>query len=123
MSPTQRSLKELRKSWPLVQVTERWNAFAKVRNDLFGFVDVLAVGGDVTLAVQTTSGSNVSARYEKLRYLPAVVHWLQSSSRKLVIHGWRKVGARGQRKLWTCRTVELRLNETGAVEMAQEGEK
>lgn len=118
-SPTQRSLALLRKTWPLVQVTERWNQFAHVRQDLFGFIDCLAVGGDSTLAVQTTTGSNVSARYEKMRYLPAVTHWLQSSSRKLVIHGWRKVGERGKRKLWDCRTVELSLNETGAVVMTQ----
>lgn len=116
-SPTQRSLSLLRKSWPLVQVTEKWNQFAKVRQDLFGFVDVLAVGGDFVLAVQTTTGDHVSNRYEKLRYLPAVVHWLQSPYRKLVIHGWAKRGARGERKLWDCREVELKLNETGAVEM------
>lgn len=123
MSPTQRSLALLRKSWPMVERTERWNAHAKVRQDLFGFCDCLAVGGDVVLAVQTTSGSNVSARFEKLRYLPKVVHWLQSESRKLHIHGWRKVGERGKRKTWDCRTVELKLNATGAVEMAQEGGK
>lgn len=117
MSPTQRSLKELRKTWPLVQITEKWNPFAKVRQDLYGFCDVLCCGGDYILAVQTTSGSNVSARYEKLRYLPAVTHWLQSSSRQLVIHGWRKTGERGKRKIWDCRTVNLKLGPTGAVEM------
>lgn len=119
-SPTQRSLALLRKSWPLVQVTEKWNQFAKVRQDLYGFVDVLCCGQDSILAVQTTTGANVSARYEKLRYLPSVVFWLQSPTRLIHIHGWATRGARGKRKLWTCRTVELRLGPTGAVEMAQE---
>lgn len=117
-SPTQRSLALLRKSWPLVEVTEHWNAFAKVRHDLYKFIDVLCCGEDSMLAVQATSGSNVSARFEKLRYLPSVAFWLKSSSRKIHIHGWAVRGERGKRKLWTCRTVELRLNETGAVEMA-----
>lgn len=112
-SPTQRSLALLRKTWPLVQVTERWNQFAKVRQDLFGFVDCLAVGGDTVLAVQTTSGDNVSARLHKMETLPSVVHWLSSPSRRIVIHGWSKRGGAGKRKLWTCREVEVVLNETG----------
>ena len=112
-SPTQRTLALLRKSWPLVAITERWNPFAKVRQDLWGFVDVLCCRQDSLLAVQTTSGSNVSARYEKIALLPSVVHWLSNPACRLVIHGWRKVGAKGKRKLWTCREVEIVLNETG----------
>lgn len=114
-SPTQRSLKKLRDDgYTLVEVTERWNQFARVRKDLFGFVDVLAVKGDEVLAVQTTSGTNVSARFEKMRTLPAVVHWLGSVSRRLVIHGWRKVGPAGKRKKWECREVFLAIGPTGS---------
>lgn len=114
-SPTKRTLDKLRsEGFQLVEVTERWNAFAKVRKDLFGFIDVLAVRGDEILAVQATSGDNVSHRFEKMRVLPAVTHWLESASRKLVIHGWRKVGKAGKRKLWECREVELQLGETGS---------
>jgi hypothetical protein len=105
----------MRKTCALVQVTERWNSFAKVRQDLFGFIDVLCVCENIVIAVQTTTGDNVSHRYEKMRYLPAVVHWLSAPSRKLVIHGWSKRGERGKRKTWTCREVHLKLNETGAV--------
>lgn len=117
MSPTQRSLALMRKTCSLVEICERWNPFAKVRKDLYGFVDVLCCRGDEIIAVQTTSGSNVSARFEKLRYLPAVVHWLSSPTRKIEIHGWAVRGAIGKRKLWTCRTVELALSETNAVVM------
>lgn len=117
-SPTQRTLALLRKGgWPLVAITERWNSFAKCRNDLYGFIDVLACKGDLTLAVQTTTGDNVSHRFDRMRYLPAVVHWLQSPSRHLVIHGWSKRGERGKRKTWTCRVVRLRLSGTGALEV------
>lgn len=113
-SPTQRTLAKLRKEgWPLVQITERWNAFAKVRQDLFGFVDVLAVKGDTVLAVQTTSGDNVSARFHKMEILPSVVHWLQTPSRKIVIHGWSKRGGIGKRKLWSCREIFLTLDHNG----------
>lgn len=113
-TPTQRTLSKLRaEGWPLVQITERWNPFAKVRNDLFGFVDVLACRGDSTLAVQTTSGANLAARFEKMRLLPSVEHWLASASRFIVIHGWAKRGERGQRKMWTCREVWVVLGEKG----------
>ena len=119
-SPTKRTLDRLRKEgWPLVEVTERWNSFARVRKDLFGFIDVLAVNGDRIQAVQSTSGANVSARWEKMRYLPAVGHWLSNGSRELVIHGWAKRGERGKAKRWTCRIVSLRLGFTGAVEQTE----
>lgn len=105
MSPTQRSLKKLRGEGWLVHITERWNPFAKIRQDMFGFIDLLAIRGDVTLAVQTTSGSNVAARVEKIRSLQSHAVWLESPNRKIVVHGWRKVGPRGKRKTWECREV------------------
>lgn len=110
MSPTQRSLKKLRAEGWLVAITERWNPWSKTRQDLFGFVDLLAVRGDETLAVQTTSGSNVSARLEKIHSTQAASLWLESPSRKIVIHGWRKIGSRGKRKMWDCREVTVETN-------------
>lgn len=67
-SPTQRTLAELKKrGYPLVQVVERWNSFARVRQDLFGIIDVVAVTneGD-TIGIQATSRSNMSARIKKI---------------------------------------------------------
>jgi len=59
-SPTRRSLEHLRKAGAeLVAVVERWNPHAKIRQDLFGVVDVLAIHGGDTIAVQATSDSNV----------------------------------------------------------------
>ena len=55
MTPTQRSLKYLREQGYTVAIVERWNAFAKIRQDLFGFIDLLAIKPGETLAVQTTA--------------------------------------------------------------------
>lgn len=107
MSPTQRSLAKLRKEGWFVAITERWNQYAHVRQDLFGFIDLLAIKGDQTLAVQTTSGSNVAARIDKIKGIQASALWLESPNRKIVVHGWRKVGERGKRKLWECREVPV----------------
>jgi hypothetical protein len=106
MTPTQRSLAKLRREGWFVAITERWNPFSKTRQDLFGFIDLLAIRGDEALAVQTTSGSNVAARISKILALQAFALWA-SPTRKTVIHGWRKVGPRGKRKVWECREVWL----------------
>jgi hypothetical protein len=38
-SPTQLSLKKLREEGYTVAVVEHWNSFARIRQDLFGFID------------------------------------------------------------------------------------
>ena len=64
-SPTQLSLKKLRQEGYTVAIVEHWNAFARIRQDLFGFIDLLALKDKEVLAVQTTSASNMSARAKK----------------------------------------------------------
>lgn len=101
-SPTQRSLKHLRDlGYPLVQVVERWNQYAKVRQDLFGIIDVLAVGIDI-VAVQTTSGSNVSARVTKMQE-SAALPVLKKAGIRVIVHGWRKAA----NKRWVLREIVL----------------
>lgn len=102
MSPTQRSVQKLKAEGWLVAIVEHWNPYAKVRQDLFGFIDILALCGDSLLAIQTTTGSNVSARIKKIQALQAAQLWLESNNRKIIVHGWTKMGPRGKRKLWTC---------------------
>ena len=68
MSPTQLALRQLRRDgWPLVQVVEHWNPHARIRQDLFGVIDVLAIGPAGTLAIQATSTSHVANRVTKIR--------------------------------------------------------
>lgn len=107
-SPTQRSLKLLRDAGYHAAVTEHWNQFAHIRQDLFGFCDIVAYkpSGSV-LFVQTTSGSNLSARIAKIVANEHARAFLQGEGREIVVHGWRKVGARGKRKLWECRVVQV----------------
>lgn len=92
-SPTSLTLRHLRDLGYTAEVTERWNPHARVRNDLFGFVDVLAVRGGETLAVQTTSASNVAARIRKIAdhpNLPAV----RAAGWSIRCHGWAKRAGR-----------------------------
>jgi hypothetical protein len=103
-SPTARSLKHLRKlGYPLVQVVERWNMHAKVRVDLFGIIDIVAIdAAGETYGVQATSGDNVASRVTKIAESTALAHCLNAGWR-IVVHGWRK-NAKGR---WTLREVEL----------------
>ena len=103
MTPTQRSLKLLRDRGYMVAIVEKWNHYVKVRQDLFGIFDLLAIRGDETVGVQTTSGSNVAARIAKITESDSAKLWNKSPNRKIIVHGWRLAGERGKRKTWQCR--------------------
>tara|TARA_R110000851_G_scaffold102347_1_gene218883 strand:+ start:1192 stop:1572 length:381 start_codon:yes stop_codon:yes gene_type:complete len=104
VSPTQRTLKRLRESgeYPLVQVVERWNAFAKIRQDLFGIIDILAI--DIkgnTVGLQVTSYSNISARIKKMENSDAISH-LRDANWQLIVEGWHKKDNK-----WVSRIVDI----------------
>ncbi len=104
MSPTQLSIRLLKKrGFKIVQVVERWNPHARKRQDLFGCIDVLAVGFGDTVGVQATShnGGNVAARVRKVADADAVDH-LRDADWTLLVHGWYKDG-----RLWRVREVDI----------------
>ena len=93
-SPTQLTLRKLRADgWPLVAVVEHWVPGANIRRDLFDLVDVLAVGPAGTLAVQTTSATNVAARIRKIADSPNIAA-IREAGWTFHVHGWRKKGGR-----------------------------
>lgn len=108
MSPTQRALALCKKNGWVAQVVERWNPYARVRQDLFGIIDIVVLDGGPggPLGVQVTSGSNVAARLEKARQEPRLAAWLASPAR-FEVWGYSKKGARGKRKLWELRRESL----------------
>ena len=91
MTPTQRSLAYLRNEGYLVAIVEHWNPFARIRQDLFGFIDLLAIRRDETLAVQVTA-SGVSARVHKIEASPHLGR-VREAGWRLHVHGWRKNAA------------------------------
>lgn len=102
-SPTQNTLAELRKRGYRAEVVERWNPHARVRNDLFGFVDVLAIGPSGTLAVQATSYGNMSARVRKItEQCTDALADVRAAGWAIEVWGWRKVNGR-----WTLRVVDV----------------
>lgn len=96
LSPTALTLRKLRADgWPLVQVVEIWNPHARIRQDLYGIIDVLAVGPGGVLAVQATARRNVSARLAKIKRSEALPV-LTAAGWQVVIWGWEKKKNRWQ---------------------------
>ena len=89
MSPTEKSLKYLRKQGYTAVVTERWNPFARIRQDLFGIVDILCLKPGETLAVQCTSDSNVSSRVAKIAEHENTPK-LREAGWRLWVMGWKE---------------------------------
>jgi hypothetical protein len=107
-SPTARTLADLRGDGYRAEVVERWNQHARIRQDLFDFIDIVAIRGTDTLAVQATSTGNMGARLTKIKGLPAAREWVEGG-RFLSIVGWKKYKKRVDGKQWraTWRPVTL----------------
>lgn len=100
-SPTQLTLAKLRKDGYLASVTEKWNPHAHVRQDLFGFVDVLGLKPGETIAIQATSYSNMSARVKKIASHKNI-EMVREAGWKIEVWGWHKPENR-----WKLRIVDV----------------
>jgi len=112
MSPTARSLLYLRRRGCLAATVERWNAYAKVRQDLFGFGDILAASDGPylrgALIVQACVTGDQSKRLEKIRTNPKARRWLKAGNH-IQIMAWSKRGQREKRKLWSLSLTTVTL--------------
>lgn len=95
LTPTQLSLRHLRADGWTAEVVERRVPFQNVTQDLFGFIDILAVRGADTLAVQTTSAANVASRVKKIA-LCQHVGAVREAGWAIFVHGWSKKNGRWQ---------------------------
>lgn len=99
--PTERTLNELRRQGYRADVVEQWNSYTRKRKDLFGIIDVVAIGGGETVGVQCTSYSNVWSRVQKMEDSETIGD-LREAGWKLLIWGWHKKKGR-----WTYREVNV----------------
>jgi hypothetical protein len=101
-SPTQLSLKKLREEGYVVAIVEHYNYFAKIRQDLFGFIDILALKGKETLAVQTTTATNMSARVKKIGDHENVGP-VREAGWTIHVHGWHQ----DDKRKWHCKIKDV----------------
>ena len=89
LSPASRTLAQLRANgWHAVMV-EHWNSFARIRQDLLGFGDILAIQPGSILLVQATTFENMKARIEKIRGLETHRKWHEAGGH-IEVWGWRR---------------------------------
>jgi hypothetical protein len=89
MTLTLRSRKLLESEGYTVATVEYYNAFTKRKHDLFGCIDLLAIGNGETIAVQVTSKSNMASRIHKIEDSDALREMLRSGWR-IRVDGWQK---------------------------------
>lgn len=104
-SPTARTMKLLRECGFECGVVERYNSFTKISSDLFGFIDIVAIGPNETVGVQATSGPNHSARVKKIMALESAVKWLDAGNHIWVV-SWKKKG-----RNWAHRVQQIAIEE------------
>ena len=113
-SPTARSLKRIRMDGWTAAVTERWNPYAGIRQDLFGFIDVLAIreGAVGCLAIQATTGDNATKRMAKAAGVEHLKTWLAAGNR-FEVWAWRKMKVKrgGKAVRWSCRIIVAGIKE------------
>lgn len=95
--------------WLHVGVVERWNAHVGIRQDLFGFIDLIAIRDDCIAAIQVTAygkfGQHLTKINEDEQRRRAAVDWIEAGG-ELYFVCWRqmatllKSGAKAKRKAW-----------------------
>lgn len=122
--PLQRTKKWLQdKGWH-VWITEIFNPWAHIRQDMFGLHDLCAIRHDSNGVWGINAAEDNGAVAGHIRkYIDGWEHpkkgwigpnphlpvWLAAGNR-FSIFGWGKRGDRGKRKLWTLRVVEFYLD-------------
>lgn len=104
MTPTARTLAECKRRGWQAQVVERFNPHARIRQDLFGCIDVIACvppddafHGEI-LGIQATSGANHASRLKKAAQEPKLAAWRAAGGR-FAVWSWR----RGADRKWKLR--------------------
>lgn len=92
-------------------VVEKWQPQSRRRIDLFGFADVVCMRPDSGIvAVQACAGASHADRKSKIIAEPKALTWLKSGGR-IELVSWRKAAKPVNRKWWTCRREEIRVED------------
>jgi hypothetical protein len=102
-SPTALTAELLKKDGWLVWSVERWIPGARIRVDLFGILDQIAIKDGEVIGLQPTSWSNVPARVKKIAESEHIGE-VRKLGWQLLVFGW-KWDAKA--KEWRHRIVDV----------------
>ncbi len=133
ISPTSRTLAALRNLGLHPWMVERWIPGARIREDLFNIIDIIALdhGGPAKITDEAgrtikgrfkggvigvqSCGQSFSAHWRKLTIEKAEMSrlWLETNGCSLQLWGWRrlKVKRGGKAMKWTPRVKEITLSD------------
>ena len=120
LSPTQRTLRALRAQGSIVGSVERWNPHVGshgIRQDLFGFIDLIALDPERGIIGIQSCGQAFSQHINKILdsdCTQAAIEWLRCGG-KIEVWGWRKVKLKrgGKAKVWKPRIREIVWEDFG----------
>ena len=118
ISNTSRTLEYLRSQDWVADKVEQFNAYAGKfgqRKDMFGFGDIVAMGENSIIAIQSC-GQSYSEHNRKItedeKVAPLALLWLQNGGRLMLV-GWRKIKLKrgGKAMRWTPRIKEYSIED------------
>ena len=117
LSPTQRTLRELRNRGMICGIVERFNRYAGphgIRQDLFGFIDIIALDPVRGIVGVQSCGQAFAEHYRKIteERNEECREWLKCGG-KVELWGWRKVKLKrgGAAIRWQPRIKEITQKE------------
>jgi hypothetical protein len=118
MSPTQRTIRELKNQGRRCGIVEKWNAYAGphgIRQDLFGIIDIIALDPEQGVVGIQTCGSAFSSHLKKIRdeHYQETLDWLQTPGTRFELWGWRKVKKKrgGKQMVWRPRIKQITIED------------
>ena len=118
MTPTQRTIRELKNRGRVCGIVEKYNAFAGphgIRQDLFGFIDIISLDPERGVVAIQSCGQSFAAHLKKITEEKAqeVYEWLRTPGAKLELWGWRKVKKNrgGKAMIWQPRIKEIVMED------------
>ena len=120
LSPTQRTLRELRSQGRIVDVCERWIVNPRhpgggFRKDLFGFIDLIALDSERGIVAIQSCGQSFKAHLDKImdsECTEYAIEWLKCGGR-IEVWGWRKLKKvrGGKAMVWRPRVKEILMED------------
>lgn len=89
---------------------EQWNPHAMIRQDMFGFADIVwlsmsAVAGDGQIVAVQVVNTHLPEHIEKINQNQAAQAWMECGG-GIEVHNWKQRGPRGKKK-WELEIIEV----------------
>ena len=118
MSPTQRTIRELKNQGRRCGIVEKWNQWAGphgIHQDLFGIIDIIALDPERGVIGVQSCGNRFSAHLKKIleEHYQETLDWLQTPGAVLELWAWRKVKKKrgGKAMVWRPRIKQITLED------------